>query len=97
MFHKLLGEASDDLDRVTLQSREDLRAESTRNTPRCSRAETASEVFSFSFRDNQSFAWTAGASCRWRFSQATRVVCASVQIWRVEVRVQDVSANFDDI
>ena len=25
MFHKLLGEASDDLDRVTLQSREDLR------------------------------------------------------------------------
>ena len=45
MFHKLLGEASDDLDRVTLQSREDLRAESTRNTRRCSRAETASEVF----------------------------------------------------
>ena len=28
---------------------------------------------SLSFRDNQSFAWTARASCRRRFSQATRV------------------------
>ena len=42
MFHKLLGEASDDLDRVTLQSRADLRVETTRNIRR-SRTETASE------------------------------------------------------
>ena len=34
MFHKLLGEASDDLDRVTSQSREDLRTATTRNTRR---------------------------------------------------------------
>ena len=44
MFHKLLGEASNDLCRVTLQSRENFRAELARDTRRCSRAKTTSEA-----------------------------------------------------
>ena len=43
MFHKLLGEASDDLERVTSQSRKGLHIETTRNAHRCSHSETASE------------------------------------------------------
>ena len=43
MFHKLLGEASDDLERVTPQSRKSLHIETIRNAHRCSRSETASE------------------------------------------------------
>ena len=90
MFHKFLGEASDDLDRVALQAREDLRAGTTWNTRRCSRTKTASErrflaesrnlvvaprqqANCFVLVPRQSFALTAGASCR-RFSEATRSV-----------------------
>ena len=47
MFHKLLGEASDDLERVTPQAHESLHAETTRNKHRCSRPETLSEKPSF--------------------------------------------------
>ena len=43
MFHKLLGEARDDLERVTSQSREGLHIETARNAHRCARSETASE------------------------------------------------------
>ena len=43
MFLKLLGEASDDLGRVTPQSRESLHIETTRNKRRCSRPETLVE------------------------------------------------------
>ena len=43
MFHKLLGEASDDLERVTPQSHESLHIETTRNKRRCSRPETLRE------------------------------------------------------
>ena len=43
MFHKLLGEASDDLGCVTPRSRESLRIRTTRKAHRCSRTETASE------------------------------------------------------
>ena len=43
MFLKLLGEASDDLERVTPQSRESLHIETTRKKHRCSRSETRSE------------------------------------------------------
>ena len=43
MFHKLLGETSDDLERVTLQSSESLHIETTRYKRRCSRFETPSE------------------------------------------------------
>ena len=44
MFHKLLGEASDDLERVTPQPRESLHIEATRNEHRCSLSETPSEI-----------------------------------------------------
>ena len=44
MFHKLLGEASDHLERVTTQSREGPCFKTTRNAHRCSRPETASEI-----------------------------------------------------
>ena len=40
MFHKLLGEASDDLERVTPQPRERLHIETTRTKRPCSRSET---------------------------------------------------------
>ena len=43
MFHKMLGEASDDLERVMPQSHESLHAVTTRNKHRCSRPETLSE------------------------------------------------------
>ena len=43
MFHKLLGEASDDLECVTPQSHESLHAETTRYNYRCSRPETSSD------------------------------------------------------
>ena len=43
MFHKLLGEANDDLECVTPQSRERLHVETTRNKHRCSRSETPIE------------------------------------------------------
>ena len=43
MFHKLLGEASDDLEGVTSQPHESLQKETTRNAHRCSRSATASE------------------------------------------------------
>ena len=43
MFHKLLGVASDDLERVTPRSRESLCTETTQNKRRCSRPETPSE------------------------------------------------------
>ena len=43
MFHKLLREASDDLERVTPRLRESLCAETTQNKRRCSRSETPSE------------------------------------------------------
>ena len=43
MFRKLLGEASDHLERVTTQSREGPFFKTTRNAHRCSRSETASE------------------------------------------------------
>ena len=43
MFHTLLAEASDDLERVTPQSRESLHIETTRNQHRCSRSKTPSE------------------------------------------------------
>ena len=43
MFHKLLGEANDDLECVTPQSRERLHNETTRNKHRCSRSETPIE------------------------------------------------------
>ena len=39
MLHKLLGETSDDLERVTPQSYEGLHIETTRNKRRCSRSE----------------------------------------------------------
>ena len=42
MFHKLLGEASADLERVTPQSRESSHIEAIRNAHRCSRSETPS-------------------------------------------------------
>ena len=44
MFLKLLGEASDDLERVTPRSRESIHIETTRNKHRCSRSETPSET-----------------------------------------------------
>ena len=44
MFHKLLGAASDHLERVTTQSRKGLHVETTRNALRCSRPETMSEI-----------------------------------------------------
>ena len=40
MFHKLLGEVSDDLDRVTPQSQEGLCTEMKQNKRRCSRTVT---------------------------------------------------------
>ena len=40
MIHRLLGEASDDLERVTSQSREGLHIDTTRNAHRCSGSET---------------------------------------------------------
>ena len=43
MLHKLLGEASDDLECVTPLSRKSLHVETTRNQHRCSRFETPSE------------------------------------------------------
>ena len=43
MFLRLLGEASDDLERVTPQSRESLRIETTHSKHRCPRSETPSE------------------------------------------------------
>ena len=43
MFHKFLGEVSDDLERVTPQSRESLHAETTRDKRRCSLSETPSQ------------------------------------------------------
>ena len=42
LFHKLLGKASDNLERVTPQLRENLHAETTRNKRRCSRSDTPS-------------------------------------------------------
>ena len=43
MFHRLLGETSEDLERVVLQLRESLHIETTRYKRRCSRFETPSE------------------------------------------------------
>ena len=43
MFHELLAEASDDLERVTPQSRKSLQIKTTRNAHRCSSFETMSE------------------------------------------------------
>ena len=43
MFHKLLREASDDLERVTTQSHKSLHFETVANAHRCPRSETASE------------------------------------------------------
>ena len=43
MFHKLMGEASDDLERVTPRSREGLCTETTQTKRRCARSETPSE------------------------------------------------------
>ena len=43
MYHKLLEKASDDLERVTPQTRESLHAEATRNKRRCPRPETSNE------------------------------------------------------
>ena len=43
MFHKLLAEASDDLERVTPQSRKSFHVKTIRNAHRCSLFETASE------------------------------------------------------
>ena len=43
MFHTLLGEASDDLERATPQSHKRLHLETIRNAHRCFRSETASE------------------------------------------------------
>ena len=43
MFHKLLGKASDDLERATPRSRESLCTETTQNRRRCSRPETPTE------------------------------------------------------
>ena len=51
MFHKLLGEASDGLERVTSQSRKGLHIQTTRNAHRCSRSKTANEKTLFSIRD----------------------------------------------
>ena len=42
MFHKLLGEASDDLESVTPQSGKSLHIETIRNAHRCSSSETPS-------------------------------------------------------
>ena len=58
--------------------------------------EKENEVPRSSSEDDQSFARTAGTRSRRRFSQTTRAICSSVQIRRMEVRVQDVFADHDD-
>ena len=59
--------------------------------------ETENEVLrSSSEPTDQSFARTAGTRGRRRFSQTTRAICSTVQIRRMEVRVQDVFADHDD-
>ena len=45
MFHKLLEEACDDLQRITSQSRKDVHIETIRIAHRCSRSETANEKY----------------------------------------------------
>ena len=81
MFHKLLGEASDDLDRVTPRTRETLCAETTRNKRRCSRSETPSEKSAWQNVDR----WYADASAD--STVTSRLLRGSP--WETGIRVED--------
>ena len=118
MFFKLLGEASDDLDRAILQPQEDHRAHATRIeavvlAPRhraevlvllteaatekpCSRPETENEVLRSSSETNSPshgpLEHVAGRDFRKQLEITVPLYGSGV-----EVRVQDVFAEYDDI
>ena len=112
MFHKLLGEASDDLERVTPQSHESFHAETTRNKHQCSRPETLSEK-PCSRSETPSGKSVVpipqsppnrSEACAVKLEQVVDgdfrkqlELRASVRTWRMEIRIQDDVVLYDNI
>ena len=110
MFHKLLGEASENLERVTPQSRDSIRTETARSKHRCSPPEAPGEKSvqqtptdgpippSPSDRSGlhpeklESVSETQSSR-----ESLEQVIGASVQTWRVDIRIQNVVVHYDDI
>ena len=97
MFHKMLGEASDDLDRVTSQSREDLPCRKhTEYTSMFSCQDSERSVFVLVPRQSvlRVDRWSMLQMAMFAGSSSCLCFCTDLESG---VRVQDVSANFDDI